>query len=185
MRIFIALALLITIAACSDGRDERAQKLYDLVQYHLDEGNYDKAIEVLQRITIDYENTETARTAEEEISEYRDLIQLTMTTQRRSLETSFASLGRALENYKTRYRAYPIEEKELEKLPEDLVPDTLDPWGNPIYYKPLYSSPDTPSRMPDDYVLGSFGADGLPGGVDQNKDFFYQNGQVRDRIDMN
>lgn len=185
MRVLLVLALLLVIGGCANRQEERAAQLYDLVEYHLGKQNYDKAIEILQRITIDYANTDIARRAEGEISEYQNLKQITMGSQWRTLETSFASLGVALENYKTRYQAYPLVVERLNKLPEEMVPETQDPWGNPIYYKPLYSMPNTPRRLPDNYVLGSFGADGLPGGVDQNKDFFYQNGELRERIDMN
>ena len=185
IRYFLFLLLITLAVGCVDTQGQKAAELYELVDKYGKERKYDEAIEILQRIRIDYENTEYAERVEQEISKYKDLQDLLVVNKKRSLDTSFASIGRALENYRTRYQAYPLTIKGVEKLPENMVPGWVDPWENPIHYKPLYSSPDVPKHMPDEYVLGCFGKDGLPGGEGLDKDYFYQNSSTVERIRMN
>lgn len=185
IRYFLYLLLITLTVGCVDTQGDKAGELYDMVDKYGRERRYDDAIEILQRIRIDYENTEYATLAEQEISKYQGLKEMLVDNKARSLEGNFQSIGVALENYRARYQAFPVTRKGVEKLSEVMVPKWEDPWGNIIHYKPLYSSPDIPRHMPDGYVLGCFGKDGLPGGEGLDKDYFFQNNAMVERISMN
>ncbi len=181
-RSFLCIILCLTFLGCSDKASQNAERLYALVDYYGQERQYDQAIATLQRIRIDYENTDLAAKAEDEIGRYQELKDILIRNQKSRLKTGFEGIGRALENYKTRYQAYPLTSSDLDKLPSTMIPEWDDPWGNPIYYKPVYSSPSVPRHSPDNYVLASFGGDGLPGGKAQDKDFFFQEGNIIERM---
>ncbi len=80
----------------------------------------------------------------------------------------------ALDTYRLDMGKYPEKLDELRKsdnnrwdgpyLPKD-VP--MDPWGNPYVYI-------IPGENGNPYSLKSYGADGQPGGVDNNEDVEYQ-----------
>lgn len=178
----LAIGMVSLIISCSSRAEDNARKLYELANRYHEKREFDKAVEILQRIRIDYENTEYAKRAEFEIPEYQELQQLLIRNQTRSIQTGFSGIGRALENYKVRFLAYPLTPSDLDKLPVLVVPEWDDFWGNPIFYKPLYSSENVPRHAPDGYVLASFGRDGLPGGTDENKDHFYKNGKTVNQI---
>ncbi len=178
----ISILLLVVTIGCGDKEDQRANELYELVDYYGHIRDYDRAIAILQQIRIDYENSESAKKAEDEIANYEELKSIFIQSQRSRLKTSFDVIGRALENYKERFQAYPLTFKDLDKLPEAIIPKWEDPWEHQILYKPTYSSPTMPRHSPDDYVLASFGKDGLPGGTAQNKDYFYQDSSIVERF---
>ncbi len=170
------------LAGCADQAEEQASQMYELAGKYAQDRQFDQAIKVLQSVRINYENTATAQRAEDEIAEYQKLQRLQNDNQMRKLTSSFHSIGRALENYKVRFLSYPLTREDIsDKLPALVAPEWVDPWGRDIFYKPTYSS-DAPRHAPDGYALGSFGADGLPGGTNQDQDHFYQNGQETDRI---
>lgn len=76
----------------------------------------------------------------------------------------------ALDTYRLDVGSYPDSLEKLRKgeharwdgpyLPKDIP---LDPWGNPYVYK-------TPGEEGNPYSLMSYGADGKPGGTDNNED---------------
>jgi len=78
-----------------------------------------------------------------------------------------------LQTYYTVRNEYPDSDRGLALLTEPhaspsdayyIKPDQLlDPWGNMIYI-------ESPARDGHPYELVSYGADGLPGGVDENAD---------------
>lgn len=80
----------------------------------------------------------------------------------------------ALDTYRLDMKAYPEKLEELRVqdnprwdgpyLPKD-VP--LDPWGNPYVYK-------KPGDAGKAYDLLSYGADGAPGGEDNDADIIYE-----------
>ena len=59
--IVLLLLGLSIIVSCSNQAEEKAQSLYKLVEHYKNERNFDQAIAVLQRIQIEFENTETSR----------------------------------------------------------------------------------------------------------------------------
>lgn len=173
-RLAILCAAFITILACKGVPDERAQKLYDLATHYGEQNDYQQTVEILQKITIDFPDSDLAKKAEEEIPEYQGLERLFIENKRKELLSKLISLSRTLENYHTRYLSYPLAVTDLEKLPTSFVKDFSDSWENPIHYKPTYSSDNIPRHAPDGYVLASFGKDGLPGGSGPDKDSFYK-----------
>ena len=176
--IFAITAATCLLLGCADRSEAQAKKLFELAEKYADSREYDKTIEILQKIRIDYEATSYAEKAENHIKEYKDLQDLHLVNQQRTLQNTFSQIGRALENYKARFLVYPLTSRELEeKLPAVVVPEWDDVWGNPVYYTPVYSNSDLPKHSPDGYALASFGMDGLPGGVGENKDHFYKNGK--------
>ena len=174
--------IVLGFVACSDQSEKSAEDLYKLANRYTDKGEYSKAVEILQKIRINYEKTEFANLAEKEITQYEELQKLQIANQTHKINTSFASIGRALENYKVRFLAYPLTPSDLEKLPAVVIPEWEDVWGNLIFYKPIYSSPDVPKHTPDGYVLASFGEDGLPGGTGEDQDHFFKNGKAVDNF---
>lgn len=67
--------------------------------------------------------------------------------------------------YHADFRRYPDSWDDLmnpERGPAftDVIP--IDPWGNEYFYEPPQSG--------DEYVVGTYGADGSPGGEDDNAD---------------
>jgi len=181
-RVPLMLLIMILTFGCSDESESAAQELYDIATQHRKADQYQRAMAILQEITIDYGDTEVGKRAEEEISELRTLEEMKLQNQARKIQTSFSSIGRALENYKARFLVYPMTPKDLDKLPAVVVPDWDDVWGKEIFYTPIYSKPDLAKHLPDGYALASFGMDGLPGGERQNKDHFYKNGKIVSRV---
>lgn len=176
-RQLILAALIALCLGCSDVKQTQAEELYNVANRFADKREYDKAVDVLQRVVTDYDGTTFAQMAEKDIPTYQELQSLLISNQASKIETAFSGIGRALENYNVRFLSYPMTPQDLEKLPAVVVPDWTDVWDNRILYKPTYSAPDIPKTQPDGYVLASFGQDGLPGGVGENKDYFYRNGQ--------
>ncbi len=168
--------LLITTVGCRDTKEADAQRIYDAAMKYSETHDYPNAIELLQRVTVDYNDTETAARAEREIQSLENLYQLLIDNQRARVSQKFTRIALALDQYRLRYLSYPITTKDLEKLPPDHVPDLVDEWGNPFYYK-AYPSDGVPEYEPDNYALASFGQDGLPGGGGLDQDRFYQNGK--------
>ncbi|WDE00516.1 type II secretion system major pseudopilin GspG [Thalassomonas actiniarum] len=80
----------------------------------------------------------------------------------------------ALDTYRLDLGAYPAKLEDLRSgeqprwdgpyLPKD-VP--LDPWGNPYVYT-------TPGENNAPYSIMSYGADGKPGGIDNNEDIVHK-----------
>jgi len=170
---------------CADQAEAQAKELFEQAGKYGKEREYDKAVAILQRITINYSATTYSSRAENAIPQYQQLLTIDLENKRRTLEKAFGKIHRALENYKVRFLAYPLTPRDLDKLPELVIPDWNDVWDNPILYTPTYSSPDLPKHMPDGYALASFGKDGLPGGDDVNNrniDRFFMNGQMVSRV---
>jgi len=161
---------------CEDQAEMNAKKLYDAAQIYSENREYEKAIELLQRINIDYSETETATRAAQEIQQLQDLYFMLIDNQRSKMSQKFMRIALALDNYKLRYLSYPLTTKDLEKLPSDLIPEFADEWGNLILYR-AYASEEADPAEPDNYALASCGEGGLPGGSGSSQDYFYQNGK--------
>ena len=179
-RAIVLISLLFAVSVmmnCKTPPDPRAQQLYDLATLYYDRDEYQRGVEILQRITIEFADSELAKTAETEIPKYQKLEQVLIENKRTDMLAKYYSLARALENYNSRYLSYPLSTSDLEKLPASFVKDLTDTWSHPIHYKPTYSSDAVPRHAPDGYVLASFGKDGLPGGTGPDKDSFFKAGE--------
>ncbi|CAM2006962.1 type II secretion system protein GspG [Acanthopleuribacter pedis] len=174
IQICFALLVIGGLAACKDEKAEKAKQLYDRAELYAERRQFAQAIEIMQRIQIDYGETEYGPRSEKMIDDYRGLERLVLDNDRQEIRSKFSRIHRALDNYRVRFLSYPITTEDMKKLPSVVNPEWVDPWGNPIYYKPTYSSNRIPRRAPDGYVLASFGKDGLPGGTGQDLDLFYK-----------
>lgn len=174
IQICFALLLVGGLVSCKDEKAEKAKLLYDRAELYAERRQFAQAIEIMQRIQIDYGETEFGPRSEQMIEDYQGLQQLVLENDRQEIRSKFKRINRALENYRVRFLAFPITPEDMKKLPSVVNPEWVDPWGNPIYYKPTYSSNRIPRRAPDGYVLACFGKDGLPGGSDQDLDLFYR-----------
>lgn len=189
-RFSVSILGLMAVLVCSgcellqkDNSEDQAAELYKFVETYTDKREYDKAIEILQRITIDYESSSYAEKSEEEIEQYKQLRDLLLENEKREINDAFRRIGRALENYKARFLVYPLTPNDLKKLPAIVRPPKWqDVWGHTIYYKPLYSDPSVSADSPDGYALASFGMDGLPGGEGRDRDHMFETGQTVQRI---
>ncbi|CAM2067768.1 Type II secretion system protein GspG [Sulfidibacter corallicola] len=180
-RVGLLMCALISLG-CKDEDTEKAKKLYDRADLYAERREFRQAIEILQRIQIDYSETSYAKKAENEIEELQRVQNMLIDNERDSIHSNFQRIHRALEHYKVRFLAYPLTPEDLKKLPPVVTPEWEDPWGNPIHYKPTYSSARIPKRAPDGYVLATFGKDGLPGGVGQDQDRYFSNNKEVDNI---
>lgn len=172
----LCIAGLLLTWGCSNQSESNARMLYEAAERHSENREYEKAIELLQRIQIDYMDTETARLAEKEIDSLQNLQQMLIDNQRTKISQKFMRIALALDNYKLRYLSYPLTLKNLDKLPANLIPEVVDEWSNPIFYR-AYCSEGVLPQLPDNYALASFGKDGLSGGKGLDQDRFYQNGK--------
>jgi len=173
---WVLIVGILFISGCSNQAENNARMLYDAAERHSESREYEKAIELLQRIQIDYMDTEIAGLAEKEIDSLQNLQLMLIDNQRTKIAQKFMRIALALDNYKLRYLAYPLTLKNLDKLPANLIPEVVDEWSNPIFYR-AYSSPGVLPHLPDNYALASFGKDGLSGGKGLDQDRFYQNGK--------
>lgn len=87
------------------------------------------------------------------------------------VKSDFASLKTAIRTFRLTHSRWPNSLEELvlqfgNKEPE-LEEMPLDPWDNPYVYH------RTPGRRPP-FVLVSYGADGRPGGIDEDADLSSQ-----------
>lgn len=179
LRVLVCIAATFMLVTCNENQDEiQAKKLYDMAITYRDAREYTKAVEILQRVRIDYESSEYATRAENEIIEYKKLQDILLNNQKNQIEQTFSRIHQSLDNYRARFLVYPITPSDLEKLPRVRMPEWNDVWGNRILYTPTYSSPDIPRHSPDGYALASFGMDGLPGGQGRDRDHFFKNGRV-------
>lgn len=178
----IAMTTLVLVA-CEDRKDAEAKRIYEAAMNYSKKDDYPHAIELLQRITVDYTETETAVRAEREIETLENLYLMVIENKRTKVSQKFTRIALALDQYRLRYLSYPLTTGDLNKLPPDHVPELVDEWGNPFYYR-AFASDGTPEYEPDNYVLASFGEDGLPGGSGLNQDRFYQNGKETDQLQL-
>lgn len=173
--IFLILMMSLVLTSCEEEVDP-AKELHDRATAYAENREFDQAIKILQNIRINYEDSDYAVRAENEIPQYEELVAIAMSNEKRQIQQKFGRIHMALENYKARFLAYPLMPKDLEKLPRLVVPEWADIWGHQIHYSPTYSRPDIPKHLPDGYALASFGEDGLPGGDGSEKDYYFKNG---------
>lgn len=98
-----------------------------------------------------------------------------LTTAERGIASAqMNSFETALDTYRLDMGAYPSNLADLRVstgarwdgpyLPKDIP---LDPWGNPYVYK-------VPGENGNPYIIMSYGADGKPGGTENNEDIVHK-----------
>jgi len=174
--LMLGMCLALALVGCKEEQDP-AEALYKNAVKYAEKGQFDQTIKTLQLISVNYEDSEYAVKAANEITQYEELVAVAKANQKRNIQQKFSRIHLALENYKARFLVYPLTPGDLEKLPRLVVPEWEDAWGHQIFYAPTYSKPDLPKHLPDGYALASFGEDGLPGGEGAKSDYFYKDGR--------
>jgi hypothetical protein len=150
----------------SCGKESRAQRVYHQAQEHVQAGELDDAVLLLDRIVADYPTTETARKARKEVLLYRGLTAAEIMYPYRRAEERVIRTARALQRYRDRRRAWPEHLSAL--VPDYLDRVPWDPWGRELLYRAKPSGRG--------YVLACYGADGEPGGEGDDRDWLVENG---------
>ena len=158
----LALAML---TGCKSNESPEAAFLLEEAHAASNRGDYPEAVKLLERIINEYPGTREAQIASEEHETFADLFQYEVEARKQAVERALTKIGRAVEVYHRERGRYPDSMDEL--VPRYLPQRVEDPWGNPMYYK----------RNRNGYVIACFGKDAIPGGQDEERDLFVQNGQ--------
>jgi len=168
---FVRRAIASVFAMCAFAfvacAEREARALYERAQQHVERGEYALAVELLDRIVAEHPEGETARRAREERTLYVGLAAAVDTYAVRRVNDGIVRTARALYLHRGRHGAWPAQLSELRGV------ETVDPWGRVLRYaiKPRGRG----------FVLGSYGADGAPGGSGENADRFVEDGRFVDR----
>lgn len=137
----LALALVLGLG-CS--RESRADALLAEARSEVQRGRLDEAVLVLERVIRDYDGTEAARRAREDVLLYRGLLEAARLDPLRRARDVLVQAAREIERWHARNGSWPPA----------LDTKVLDPWGRPLAYE----------RTERGYRLSCLGADGSPGG---------------------
>jgi hypothetical protein len=168
MRAILSLILLGTvgmISGCS-GAEGKAEKMYEESMSRIEAGELQEGVALLQKILVDYPDTEVAATVREEIEIFRGLAGAVENYPVSSARDLMVRTARVLERRRARRR--------LPGSLEELVPHTLqtvpvDPWGEELVY--------VRSENRRGYTLRCLGSDGVPGGGGAAADITIRNGR--------
>jgi len=161
----IALVCLLVFAAstlsCSCS-ERSSEKMYRKAMQLVDDDNLDEAVKLLDVIANEYPETAAADKAGKDLVLYRGLAGAVNRFSTRQARDIMVRTARKLETYR-------MKRGRLPDSLEDVVPETpVDPWGNRLHY-------DRKSRS--SYSLGSYGADGIKGGLGEDADLLIRNGR--------
>jgi len=80
------------------------------------------------------------------------------------VKMDLAAIESAMSSYRLEFRRYPDSFSDLtDAEPEPFLPNLpIDPWGNDYFFEPPQSG--------DEYVIGTYGRDGSPGGEGEDAD---------------
>src|SRR5262245_50560845 len=160
-RTLIALAVGAALLASSCGNRERqAERLYRQANQAVDEGNFDEAVELYDRILDDYRGTDAAARAAEAVVLFRGLSDAVKLDPSRRATTVMIATARALDRYRSRNRRFPDGLAGLVPGYLDAVP--ADPWGRTLVYRVKSEGRG--------YVLSTLGSDAALGGSEDASD---------------
>ncbi len=164
-RALVVLVACLCLLGCKSNESPEAAFLLEEAHAASNRGDYTQAVDLLERIINDYPGTREASIAAEEYDTFKDLFQYEVEARKQAVERALTKVGRSVEVYHRERGRYPANMDEL--VPRYLPQRVEDPWGNPIFYK----------RSSNGYIIACFGKDGIPGGSDEERDLFVQNGQ--------
>lgn len=141
-RVVAVLVALVLTASCS--RESRAQRVLMEARNEVQRGRIPEAVAVLERVEKEYEGTDAAKRARQDLVLYRGLLEAARLDPLRRARDVLVQTARDLERW----------HGEKGSWPETLTPASLDPWGRPLDYQ----------RTASGYRLACWGADGAPGG---------------------
>ena len=162
------ISFLLTTAAVIScgGRERRAERLYREATALIEHSELDQAVSRLDRLLVEYPDTEAAKKAKEEIVLYRGLADSVRTYPVRRATDALIQVARALDRFHGRRRTWP---ESLETLvPGEIAAIPEDAWGRALFYERKETGKG--------YLLGSFGADGASGGSGEKMDLVVEDG---------
>jgi hypothetical protein len=165
-RVVLVLIVLAVVAACG-GHERQADRLYREAAEHVEKGEIDEAVKLLQRLVDDYADTDAGKKAKSEILVYRGLADAVQKYPERRAAEAMIRTARAIERYHSRKREWPASLDDL--VPKDLTMVPKDPWGKVLEYERKQGGAG--------YKLSCFGADGVRGGADQDADLLVEDGE--------
>ncbi|NOY24150.1 MAG: hypothetical protein GXO70_11665 [Acidobacteria bacterium] len=164
----IGAALLLT--SCGSNETPEAAFLLDEAHQASNRGDYTQAVKLLGQIINQYPGSKEATIASEEYDTFKDLFRYEVEARKQAEVQAVKKVGRAVEIFHQKKRRYPENLDVL--IPRYLPARVKDPWDNPIFYK----------KSRNGYMIACFGKDGVPGGLDENRDIFIQNGQFVSKL---
>lgn len=169
------LALLLMGAAllmisCGPKETPEAAFLLDEAHQASNRGDYTQAVKLLGQIINQYPGSKEAAIASEEYDTFKDLFRYEVEARKQAEMQAVKKVGRAVEIFHQKKRRYP---ENLDVLIPHYLPNRVkDPWGNQVFYK----------KSQNGYMIACFGKDGVPGGQEENRDVFIQNGQFVSKL---
>ena len=166
--LLIGAALLLT--SCGSNENPEAAFLLDEAHQASNRGDYTQAVKLLGQIINQYPGSREAAIASEEYDTFKDLFRYEVEARKQAEIQAVKKVGRAVEVFHQKKRQYPENLDVL--IPRYLPARVKDPWGNLIFYK----------KSRNGYMIACFGKDGVPGGLEENRDIFIQNGQFANKL---
>lgn len=166
VRLLSCLLFFVLLLAGCASEEERAGRMYDKAQSHVEEGELQSAIEIYETIVSRYPGTVTARNASRQIVLYRGLEDAVRSYPVRVARDLIVETARGIELYRRRTRRWP---PDLDRLVPDYLPQLpTDPWGRVLLYQV--------KARGRGYILACFGEDGEPGGEGDGADWYVEDG---------
>ncbi len=165
--LFFALTIfMLSGVSCEKKEPPRAVLMLQKADFFYEKGQLRKALYLYKQLMESYPNTKSGKVAADNYVRYSQMLQTEIEANKKINFDRTKQLARAVELYFRDYRKYPDSVEDL--IPKYIPKKITDVWGNPIVYK----------KTKDGYVVACFGKDGIIGGIDEDTDFFIQNGEV-------
>ncbi len=165
--LFLTMAILILVGvSCEKKEPPKASLMLKKADYFYEKGELRKALFFYKEIMESYPETKSGKLAAENYIRYSQMLQSEIEANKKINFDRTKTLARAIELFYRDYRRYPNSIDDL--IPKYIPKRIVDVWGNPLVYK----------KTKDGYVVACFGKDGIIGGIDEDTDFFIQNGEV-------
>ncbi len=165
--LLFSLTLLVAVGgSCEKKEPPKALLMLKKADYFYEKGDLRKALFLYKELMDNYPETKSGKIAAENYVRYSQMLQSEIEANKKINFDRTKRLARAVELYYRDFRRYPETVDDL--IPKYIPKRILDVWGNPIVYK----------RMKKGYIVACFGKDGIIGGIDEDTDFFIQNGEV-------
>lgn len=166
--LLIGAALLLT--SCGSNENPEAAFLLDEAHQASNRGDYTQAVKLLGQIINQYPGSREAAIASEEYDTFKDLFRYEVEARKQAEIQAVKKVGRAVEVFHQKKKRYPENLDVL--IPRYLPTRVKDPWGSAVFYK----------KSRNGYMIACFGKDGVPGGMEENRDIFIQNGQFVSKL---
>ncbi|BBB31733.1 hypothetical protein TTHT_0086 [Thermotomaculum hydrothermale] len=164
--LFAATIFLLSGVSCEKKEPPKAALILKKADYFYEKGDFRKALLLYKHVMEAYPETKSGKIAAENYVRYSQMLQSEIEANKKINFDRTKKLARAVELYYRDHRRYPNSVTDL--IPKYIPKKIVDVWGNPIVYK----------KTKDGYVVACFGKDGIIGGIDEDTDFFIQNGEV-------